>query len=126
MGLQPTRRITSIRRQVCLCVKAPVGVYLTKLLKVNMKNVEQLAKEHLITELCTNGKSAIIYVATVGYLERFAEAYMQDRLESLEPVAWKLRRADWVNGDYDTFLENHSWASESTPLYDISTLKDKP
>ena len=56
-----------------LCVKAPVGVYLTKLLKVNMKNVEQLAKEHLITELCTNGKSAIIYVATVGYLERFAE-----------------------------------------------------
>lgn len=75
-------------------------------------------------------ESSVAFKST--QLEALCQAYMQDRLDSLEPsfyvVKSKLKNSevDWCTNAYkhadcDNFKHKYD-----LPLYDISTLKDKP
>lgn len=97
-----------------------------------MKTVEQLAKE---CELINSEGEQLVYEYNNEYLnaiEAFVKAYMQDRLENLEPVAWKYRYID--DGDFQVSLSptceaDLSWLKQTykdfeiNELHDISSLK---
>ena len=61
-------------------------------------------------------------ISAKEHIIKFAEAYhTQSLMSHEEPVAYLLRRKDWADGKYEPFIENHSWASESYPLYTSPT-----
>ena len=101
-----------------------------------MKTIEELAIERgaikTTQNLFTEQRQ---YVLSVSQLEALCKAYLQDRLESLETVAWKYRYTDYVNFEVSLlpFSEDDLvWIKavyenfEIHELHDISTLKDKP
>lgn len=105
-----------------------------------MKPIEQLADEHFNT-LPVNGSH--IWMFNSSELEALCKAYMQDRLKSLEPVAYfsnhlrdeeygehlnnVLMLDDIHNFDVsiDENMENYKKWVSGLKLYDISSLLEK-
>ena len=107
-----------------------------------MKTIEELAIEHNILGAISPDRHKILDAIptlkdareqALKKLEAFVKAYMQDRLESLELLGYTSQGyIDGVKnsiGDLGNFAGNffkNKWRNVNIPLYDISTLKDKP
>lgn len=98
-----------------------------------MKTIEELALEHNL--LAPTKDKVLDAIPTlkearqkrIENIEALCKAYMQDRLESLEPVVWLWGSAK-ANAWQIAYEEPvaHDDSIEIRPLHYISTLKDKP
>ena len=88
-----------------------------------MKTVEQLAEEF---DLINSEREQLVYEYNNEYLnaiEALCNAFMKDRLESLEPVAWFIWRFDGYK-ETKFYYNVNPLIDTATPLHDISSLKE--
>ena len=85
-----------------------------------MKTVEELAQQvgvHIVISLEASPE------LVQRKLEALCNAFMKDRLESLEPVAWFIWRFDGYK-ETKFYYNVNPLIDTATPLHDISSLKE--
>lgn len=93
-----------------------------------MKTIEELAIENGVLKLHEQSLEGDVYVVgnvTLTNLKSLCKAYMQDRLESLEPFGFvsELRVKRFKTGRPAAITQKQTKIS-NIPLHDISTLKE--